>query len=299
MDLEYVATEALPPSLDVDTLEAFTSALAGQAATALAKRSHVATLVRILEMAVLSQPRVMSLIRTPDVYLGRESVELRRALEEMGVNDAPKEIVDFCISIIRGKVVHRTTKAPTDLHFRSLLIERYSNGEDFRCRICGYEFLTTDLGADRLRVASDVGVKFGISTPPPRFRDPWKPSREDYRNATLDHIQPEAALGANELVNLRLLCGFCNRKRQIARRHLEVFAHRISAGTLAMLGDGRGQWAREAAVYFALCETPQCEVCSANPSSSELTAIPRTGDRRWTGLLPWQITVRCYSHAGF
>lgn len=294
-----IIRDELTDSIDVGELERSVAAVAGEDVLTVIQNGYMATLLRILETSLVSHPGMVSLIRTPGVYLGREETEVRKVLQSAGVHDADPEVIDFFIKIIRGRVAHMTSKMSVDHRvFAEVLRLRYESGVDLRCADCGYHFLANDMGQDRLEEARNLGAQLAETTPPERFRDPWKPAKSEYRTLTVDHILPEAALGPGIPQNLRVVCGFCNLRRQIARRQLETLGSRVSSSLLAMAGGIRGQWAIEMAVYFALTQWRVCSECGEDSSSVELTAIPRSGSHKWTGVLPWQLRVCCYEHSG-
>lgn len=271
-------------------------AVAGSRALSLAQASYQATLLRVLEVALASNPRIMSMIRTPRVYLGTEEEEIRRTLAGI-FEDLPDEAVAYLVGLVRSGVAHAPSKTSLNDQFQSLVGRDYSQGSEFRCQICGYHFRPDDLGAYRLDIVMDAGLRLASETLVGRLRDPWKRSTRENQTATIDHIIPEGALGSPDMNNLRILCGFCNRVRKITVRYEELLVNRAASALLAVAG--RGPWAYEAATYFVVSWRGQCGAsdCTSDSQSAELTAIPLNGDRRWTGLLPWQLDCRCYDHA--
>jgi hypothetical protein len=285
--------------LDIKQLERAVAAIVGHKSLDMIYNSYGALLLRVLETALISDPGMISLIRTPGVYLGREDVEVRRILMAYGFDDVSEVFVDFFVQIIRGRVAHSMSKERLGhVMFGEVVDRQYVVGADLRCASCGYHFLASDMAEDRLEEVQRADVHVASVTPAERFRDPWKPAKPNYRQLTVDHILPEAALGPRVVENLRIVCGFCNQRRQIARRHLESLGPRVSASLLAITGGHRGQWAVEAAVYFAICQGGACIECEEDSSSAELTAVPYNEDYKWTGVLPWQLKVCCYAHSG-
>lgn len=297
--IDSIRWQNLCSDLEISTIESAVTEMIGEEALQLAREAHKAVLVRMLETALISHPAMLSMVRTPNVYLGREDREIRSIFANLGFASPTKELVNFFISIIRGRVAQTTTKPRISTKLFSAVVQsNYRQGDDFRCADCGYHFLKSDMATVKGEDTDAYGVIFGLETPPQRFRDPWKPARVEYRYPNVDHIQPEAALGGSVVENLRIICGFCNSRKQIARRPLDSFSARISSSLMAIVGGTRGQWAIESAVYFTICQNKACAVCSVTYRDTELTAVPITDDYKWTGLLPWQLRVVCYEDSG-
>ncbi|WP_028463442.1 HNH endonuclease signature motif containing protein [Nocardia sp. 348MFTsu5.1] len=297
--IDSLHLESLPHYGELGELEKLVENIAGQEAIILARKAHVATLVRILEMALLSNVEMMSLLRSPAVYVGREATEVRRILEAVGIADPSDPLMNFFVETIRGGVVRKDgkVKIPLDI-FEDILKKNYDPSDELRCGDCGYHFRSDDMSADRYAIAVSSNFMLARDTPAERFRDKWKPSKAEYRRLTVDHIRPEMALGPTKVSNLRAVCGFCNTRRKIARRQWEILGSRVGSALCALTGGERHQWARESAVYFAICDQGRCEVCHRQSDLVELTAIPKHGDYKWTGVLPWQLSARCYTHSG-
>lgn len=285
--------------LDVAELDRVLAEIAGPNAAEILRSAHVAMLLRAIEMSVITHPAMVSMIRTPNVYLGNEAREIRKIFEAHKIEPIPEPLIDHFVAIIRGRVALNSTKhASTAALFGRVVSNQYASAQEMRCTDCGYHFRTADMSPDRFEAIKELELKLAATTPAARFRDLWKPATDSNRRATVDHIVPEAALGPADLDNFRVVCGFCNKRRQIARRHLESLANRVSAALLAIAGGDRGGWAMEAAVYFAVCHVGHCTVCLQTPLDAELTAIPSNRDYKWTGMLPWQFEVVCYAHSG-
>jgi len=296
--LGAISRNDLDSTIDADQLEQALLNLAGPAGLDLAKASYRATLLRAIEMALTSHPSLLSIIRAPQVYLGSESEEIRAVLEPI-FQIVPEAAVNHLVSLVRSKVAHQDAKADLEHAFVVVLQRDFSIGAELRCAACGYHFQACDLGQERLDTCQERRLRLADRAHPRRVRDPWKPARDDYRRLTLDHVLPEAALGPAVPSNLQLLCGFCNKYKRITRRYEELLVSRAAASLLAVVGGSRGQWAYEAAVFFSLLWRPQCTEpgCGDRADSTELTAVPCNRDRRWTGLLPWQVETRCYEHS--
>jgi len=297
--LDGISNEIVPDTTSTVELERVLLDLAGQDALTLAQRSYQATLLRSIETAIASHPRVMAMIRAPQVYLGRETEELREILHPL-VGDVADGALGHIVSLIRSGVALRETKMSVDSWFSDLLRRDCGPDREFRCLVCGYHFQSIDLGRERRDICLDVGAILAHETEVGRLRDEWKSPKPDYRMATIDHILPEAALGPTYAPNLRIICKFCNHVRKLTRRYEELLSNRAASALLAVAGGSRGQWAYEAAVYFSINWRPYCEAesCNATVRDTELTAVPVSGNRRWTGLLPWQLETRCYTHSG-
>lgn len=266
----------------------------------LARDSYKALLLRTLEMRICAEPDVLGLIRTPAVYLGREREIIEQVLRKLSANVCQSD-VDYFVHLVRSGVAHRTSKTSgLDQQLSAILERDYSPGDELRCKSCGYHFERRDMRAARREVVSEADLLFAPSNrvQPGRLKDPWKPKDEDSRKLSIDHVVPEAALGSSELRNLTVRCQFCNKSKQIILRFQEAYPGRVAASLLAMAGGDRGQWAFHLAVYFSIQQSPKCDICSSSTTESELTAVPRNGDRRWTSLLPTHLATRCYPHSG-
>lgn len=150
-----------------------------------------------------------------------------------------------------------------------------------RCQICGYSF--ADEAVEQFLGGSLV-EKIRHS-----FYDFLKPT---YRSPTdsqveIDHKQPLSRGGANDLDNLQLLCGFCNRAK---RDFTTVFDASVSGVALChpRLGNIR------LSSWFLVVRTlvgNHCHFCGRNASVTELTVTPVTVSRE---INPVNICVTCY-----
>jgi hypothetical protein len=271
----------------------------GNEALALAQDSYRSLLLRSIEMGVFADEKVMGLVRNPNVYVGYESSIISEVLDRALGSSSPDEVRYF-VTLVRSRVAQTAQKANyADRFLEEILRRDFEPGSELRCLSCGYHFEQTDMRSSRHEVVREVGLALAPENRvlTGRLRDPWKSSDSNSRVLSIDHVVPDAALGPTDAGNLEVLCGFCNRAKKITVRHQETFPNRVAAALLAVSGRERGSWAYELAVFFAVQNVPMCAICEEGPKVTELTAIPKNGDRRWTSLLPTELSTRCYLHA--
>ena len=155
-----------------------------------------------------------------------------------------------------------------------------------RCHLCGYAF--DDAATDRY---------FGRSaaTELPLLVDFTRPRGRNGRDLSIevDHVRPVAAGGADDLDNLRLACGWCNRAKWFLDHLYSVPAWRPSIvrhPRLGLVSAPRPLWVVRIVSAVGRCEHPNC---SARLSSNELFVAPR---RLGGALTPTNIGVWCADH---
>lgn len=149
------------------------------------------------------------------------------------------------------------------------------------CQICGFSFPETVinrfLGGSSLEHLSHNFYDFLK----PTYRSP-----KDYQ-IEVDHIKPITRGGTNELRNLQLLCGFCNRSK---RDFTTVFDTSIKGIELAhpILGQVRlSSWF----LVVRMLAGNYCYFCHKDASNTELTIAPLVLSCE---INPVNVCVTCY-----
>lgn len=158
-----------------------------------------------------------------------------------------------------------------------------------RCYLCGYLFSRT--ARDRfLRVpnAPALQPELAVDFVRPRGLKPADLLPQ------VDHVRPVAVGGETSLDNLRLACGWCNRKKS---SHIEIYgAPAAYAGTLihpnlGTLSVPRPLWVVRLTKMRGRCEDPSG--CTARLENAELFVAPR----RLSGAInPTNCAVYCDKH---
>jgi len=155
-----------------------------------------------------------------------------------------------------------------------------------RCHLCGYLF--DNAAKERY---------FGRPAPTylPLLVDFTRPRGRNLRDLTaeVDHVRPVAAGGADELDNLRLACGWCNRAKWSLDHLYAAPAWRPAAvrhPRLGFVSVPRPLWVVRFVSAVGRCEHPGCE---AGVTSHELFVAPR---RSGGALTPTNIAVWCADH---
>ena len=184
------------------------------------------------------------------------------------------------------------TKFSARVFDEEVLRRHRTESERLRCLDCGYHFTEADLGRTRLDIAKEFGFIFARHKLARRLRDPWKPATKT--SLSVDHLIPEAGLGPTIPENLRIVCQFCNKEKQIYRWPGEANGRDIASAMLALGDPKRGLWAVHAATYIAIIDGGgRCSQCGRTTEDIELTACPLY--RRGTSAtVPWDMQVFCY-----
>lgn len=155
-----------------------------------------------------------------------------------------------------------------------------------RCHLCGYVF--EEAAKERyFGRPADADLPLLVDFTRPRGRYP----RDLY--AEIDHVRAVAAGGADQLDNLRLACGWCNRAKSFFDHLYAVPAWRtgtVHHPRLGVISVPHALWVVRFVSSIGGCEHIGC---SARVASHELFVAPR----RPTGALtPTNIAVWCSEH---
>jgi len=260
------------------------------------RASISAIALRALEMAILGDSKILDLSLNPSAFLGADEGILRHRIKELlGNESVPDALVSHLLMQIRSGTAGASGKTAAERYFADV-VERHpavGTSKEFRCQACGYHFTDADLGESRRHIVAEADLRLAPVKLARRIRDPWKPVQ--FTSCTLDHVVPEAGLGATVADNLRILCNFCNHQKQIYRWPGETLARSVAASFLA-LGEthSRGHWAVQAATFVAIHQAGKCEACGATRDEVELTATTE-GARGIDPALPWRMRCTCYN----
>jgi 5-methylcytosine-specific restriction endonuclease McrA len=171
---------------------------------------------------------------------------------------------------------------------RSLRIELIaSSGQECRCWYCGYRFdgevMDAFIQARRLDLRPALYVDFVT---------PRGLHAEDSR-IEVDHIQPLAAGGSNELSNMRIACGWCNRGKSSLRLLFEATKsmRAIDHPGLGAVSIPAAFWSIRVRSVRRRCEYP--DGCAARLSNTELVVGPW---HREGAMVPGNLAVFCETH---
>ncbi|MFI9633598.1 HNH endonuclease [Nocardia sp. NPDC051929] len=162
------------------------------------------------------------------------------------------------------------------------------NEPEPRCYLCGYCF--KDSARDRF-------LGRPIDRPEPlALVDFVRPRGRTSRDLCIeiDHVTPLAAGGNNEVENLRLACGWCNR---VKSSHTNLFdttswaLGKINHPTLGVVAIPQPLWVLRFVATRGRCESPTG--CSARLANSEIFVAPR---RRGGALTPTNLAAFCQRH---
>ena len=248
--------------------------------------------LRSIEMELLSDPSILDIALNPGLYLGRETAVLKNRLSDLLKAEPPAAVVQYFRALVLSGNAGASQKGP----IRSLdtfVFERYrASSSKLQCLDCGYHFMEGDLGRDRRDIAQRLGFSFAKEKLARRLRDPWKPSEDTA--LTVDHIVPEAGLGPSSIENLRIVCKFCNKQKQIYRWPGETSGRCVAASLLGLGDLARGSWSIFAITYITISDSGGvCALCEMSSSDTELTARPVAG-RGVAPTLPWRMEAVCY-----
>lgn len=222
---------------------------------------------------------------------GHLYLEISRRLRE----DAPRAPEDELQAISR----ELTTLAWTEVEGRRG-VPRPSFGLQWReylwainepephCYLCGHRF--TDKARDRFLGRS------GERPEPLSLVDFTRPRGRTSRDLCIeiDHVRPLAAGGNNELDNLRLACGWCNR---VKSSHTNLFdttswaLGTINHPTLGIVAIPQPLWILRFVATRGRCESRGG--CSTRVEDAEIFVAPR---RRGGALTPTNLAAYCQRH---
>jgi hypothetical protein len=274
-----------------DLLFLFERVTHATAASAL-KRHLCQQILRAVEVAILADPIIVDIALNPGLYLGRETTILETHLTEM-LGERPSAIlVRHLRSLVLSDAAGAGQKASAGGFDQEVLLRYRRSSEWLRCLDCGYHFVEADLGQIRLELARELKFVFADTKLARRLRDPWKPASES--GLSVDHLIPEAGLGATEPKNLRVICRFCNKEKRIYRWAGETASRDVASAMLALGSPERGVWAARAATYSAIVDAGRhCSRCERAAGEVELTARPLYGRGR-SATVPWEMLAVCY-----
>ncbi|MET8827686.1 HNH endonuclease signature motif containing protein [Streptomyces sp. NPDC004610] len=158
-----------------------------------------------------------------------------------------------------------------------------------RCYLCGYPFSRT--ARDRflsIPNAPDIRPALAVDFVRPRGLKAVDLLPQ------VDHVRPVAIGGETSLENLRLACGWCNRKKS---SHIEIYAApsayagTFTHSTLGTVSVPRPLWVVRLTKMRGRCEDPSG--CTARIENAELFVAPR----RLSGAInPTNCAVYCSEH---
>lgn len=247
--------------------------------------------LRSVEVALLSDGLVIDIALNPGIYLGRERVALEERLAQILGQQPPDALLRHVRRLVLSRAAGQSEKRRLSTFVSDVLRNHRAMTDQLRCLDCGYHFVASDMGEDRLDLVGDLGFILADDKLARRLRDRCKPAAKS--QLTIDHLVPEAGLGPTGPENLRVACGFCNHEKKIYRWGGEAAPRDVAAAFLALGELSRGLWAARASVYSAIAEAGACNTCGAGPTDTELTAHPTGGWGRET-TAPWNMEVVCY-----
>jgi hypothetical protein len=274
-----------------ELLQIFGQVAGEQSSEFLLKRlSH--QVLRSIEMELLSDPAILDIALNAGLYLGRETTILKDRLSDLLKSEPPTAVVQYFRTLVLSGNAGTSRKGSIHSLDR-FVFERYrASNRKLHCLDCGYHFIEEDLGRDRLDLAQQLGLSFATEKLARRLRDPWKPFKDT--GLSIDHIIPEAGLGPSSIENLRIVCAFCNRQKQIYRWPGETSGRCVAAALLGLGDLSRGSWSIFAVTYITIIDSGGvCALCEMSSSETELTARPLAG-RGNAPTLPWRMEAVCY-----
>lgn len=159
------------------------------------------------------------------------------------------------------------------------------SAETPRCWYCGTEFSQSE-------IARFLGDEVQGTTIPPVYVDFTAPrglGQHDLR-IEVDHLQPHSRLGSDDIENLRLSCGWCN-------RHKSSLSILTDAEATPQVIDhprlGRALAPRPFWVVRVLGTTRECRVCQTGIDTAALVVAPR---RVNGAMVPGNLGVYCAEH---
>ena len=158
-----------------------------------------------------------------------------------------------------------------------------------------------DVGEDRLRLLRSYEMELATGLHPGRIGDPFKPTtagRNDSVNLTrltIDHVTPEAGLGATSTQNLKFTCAFCNNGKGIYRWALEDYGRAAAAAFVLVHQTHSGHnMLRQGLAWSAIAGQRRCgnPDCQRSAEETELTVILPSVSPILSS--SWALDVRCY-----
>lgn len=185
------------------------------------------------------------------------------------------------------EIINRRTRKRAAMSLRTKRDLWYTAEPDPRCYLCGYKFST---------VARDHFFDAAKPSPPrPLLVDFTRPRIKDrHVKIEIDHVQPIAGGGSNELDNLRLACGLCNSIKNRYTSLYDTFSWPTGAlrhPTLGWVTIPQPLWLLRIISMRGRCEDPSG--CPATARSHELFTAP------WVEagtLNPVNIKICCRDH---
>ena len=258
----------------------------------------VQVLLRALETYILADNELLNLSRYRELLLGQADAHIERRVRELFGITPPLALTLYLKRCLTSDAASSMTGKKESLpkFVQQLVLKRSVEShprKELRCVVCGYHFLTSDVGS-RLDDLRDLGAVFASSPDPGRLEDELKPRQ--FSQLELDHIVPEEGFGWGEADNLQMTCKFCNGGRLIFRRALEPLSTMIAASLGVHPPSRQHRLPRQIIAVAKLLESDgQCSSCGVGRQDAELTVQLRDrseASRYW--FVPWNLQVTCY-----
>lgn len=263
-------------------------------------------LFRLLEVGILSHPKILSLSEVWDNILGYADTKIRNELTNILQGDPTEDLVSHVFNCLNGDTV-RYSRAEVDLNnFIDQLFSKVAStpSGELRCSICGYHFREKDLIIDgsqkRLKKAIRNKVKLTKTLYPGRESDLLKPIEWGNRKLTqltIDHIVPRETLGWSDDNNLECVCSFCNSGKGAHRWSLEPLSS-FAIGALSNFPVNRKISHLKAIIIVSTLRSQQgiCCLCGKSKKQIEMTVrtIGNIDQNCYQGFSPWNLQTICY-----
>jgi hypothetical protein len=224
-------------------------------------------------------------------HIGHLAGELETALLDDGVRIPPDELVSMVRIVARllwRDIQDRRTASRARMNVATKRELWFATEPQPRCYLCGYRFTAA---------ARDRFLGRGKPPPPlPSLVDFTRPRGLKVRHLQIeiDHVDPVAGGGSNDLANLKLACGWCN---QVKNRFGSL--HDVASWPVRNLKHPKLGWVTVPQPLWMLRTVSmrgRCEHlggCEATLRTDELFAAPA---RNRGALTPANVRVVCHQH---